>query len=150
VRRFQSAAEREAEGRTKGYAGVLEADLWRAEARRAEALRRARATGEGGKAVAGDGTEGGYGDGGEGAGEADGGGDGDGDEEPVDREHGLRLWRDRMTTRFLRGGDADFEYPAVDEGVAEPEEREAEESWFDREEASWEGTVLGETGVQDF
>ncbi|RMD39896.1 hypothetical protein DV735_g5240, partial [Chaetothyriales sp. CBS 134920] len=33
IRRFQSAEEREAEGRLKGYTGVLEADLYRSEAK---------------------------------------------------------------------------------------------------------------------
>ena len=33
IRRFQSATEREADGRQKGYSGVLEADLMRAEAK---------------------------------------------------------------------------------------------------------------------
>src|SRR6201994_2017952 len=33
VRRFQTPAEREAEGRKKGYSGVLEADLYRSEAK---------------------------------------------------------------------------------------------------------------------
>ncbi|TIA06516.1 hypothetical protein D6C83_08701, partial [Aureobasidium pullulans] len=33
IRRFQSAAEREADGREKGYSGMLEADLMRSEAK---------------------------------------------------------------------------------------------------------------------
>ncbi|KAL2043796.1 hypothetical protein N7G274_003315 [Stereocaulon virgatum] len=33
IRRFQSTSEREAEGRQKGYSGMLEADLWRSEAK---------------------------------------------------------------------------------------------------------------------
>ena len=33
VRRFQSPVEREAEGRSKGYSGILEADLLRSERR---------------------------------------------------------------------------------------------------------------------
>jgi hypothetical protein len=33
IRRFQTAAEREADGKAKGYSGVLEADLYRSEAK---------------------------------------------------------------------------------------------------------------------
>lgn len=39
IRRFQTAAEREEEGRKKGYGGVLEAELWRVEAEREVKMR---------------------------------------------------------------------------------------------------------------
>ena len=156
VRRFQTAAEREAEGKKKGYSGVLEADLWRSEAKM-EALRRVVEE-EGGDGV-------GYVRGSDGEilveeeKEEEGG--------PLTREEGMRRWKGEMERRFLRGGDVDFEYGVVDEGEEfdGEEEREREERWFDEEEATFlldggkgeeddddggRGKVEGETGVQDF
>lgn len=161
----------------KGYAGVLEADLWRSEAKM-EALRRDSAikparktplpvrglerddmTGRQNKSdyrederINDDGV----------------------DEGPMDKEEGLQMWREEMEMRFLAGRDEDFEYTDVDAGQEDDgseEEREEAEKWFNDEEESWLGeeergdekvhrgenhekglkpVLKGETGVQDF
>jgi hypothetical protein len=86
------------------------------------------------------------------------------DEVPTDREDGFARWRWEMEMRFVRGGDGDFDYETVD-GMEEYDDREieeteAEESWFDQEEALFVdkqgarslqgGELQGETGIQDF
>lgn len=162
IRRFQSPAEREAEGRQKGYSGVLEADLMRSEAKLAAlnhpessvVTYRRDARGEI------------YAE--------------DSHDAPKNKEEGQQQWRREMTERFLRGEDADFDYHAVDENEAwddrRQEERDEEERWFTEEEPRWilndddddggpdndnghqghrkEGRVSkvtrGETGIQDF
>ncbi|KAL9122302.1 MAG: hypothetical protein Q9187_001150, partial [Circinaria calcarea] len=93
VRRFQTSAEREEEGRRKGYSGVLEADLWRSEAKM-EALSNPSKTslmtyrrGQDGEILA-----------------------EEKDDVPINKEDGLRKWRKEMELRFLRGDDEDFEY----------------------------------------
>ncbi|KAF2398088.1 hypothetical protein EJ06DRAFT_532452 [Trichodelitschia bisporula] len=141
VRRFQTPAEREAEGREKGYSGVLEADLLRSEAK-LDALANpdphalfTYRRGEDGEIIAED-TE----------------------DVPQNKEEGWRRWRDEMEMRFLRGEDEDFDYKSVDENEEyddrAEEEREAHEKYFGEEEPSWileeGGTPEGETGVQDF
>lgn len=148
IRRFQTPAEREAEGRRKGYSGTLEADLLRSEAK-LDALAHPDPNqtfnyrrGPGGEILA-----------------------EEQDEVPGDKQEGYQRWRGEMELRFMRGGDGDFDYAAVD-GSEEyddwgVEEREAEERWFDEEEAKFveeEGLITrsksrdldGETGVQDF
>ena len=86
------------------------------------------------------------------------------DEVPGSKEEGMETWRREIETRFLKGGDTDFEYGAVDESEEfddrGTEEREEEEKWFEEEEPRWvvspkeEGPVgkslQGQTGVQDF
>ncbi|OBT65392.1 hypothetical protein VE03_06012 [Pseudogymnoascus sp. 23342-1-I1] len=155
VRRFQSTAEREADGRAKGYSGVLEADLYRSEAKLAALA---------GRGVGGD-------DEGEGSRgrqhmedlEYVPGPDGqvlpeDEDEVPQTKEEGMERWREAMTLRFLRGGDDEFEYGEVDgrEEWDVIEREDAEEHWFEEEEPGWvEGSgedreKRGETGIQDF
>ena len=81
---------------------------------------------------------------------------------PADKEEGMRMWREEMEARFLRGEDEDFTYKDVDESEEYDdrgaEEREMEEEWFAREEEEWiedgkldrGGSLTGETGVQDF
>jgi hypothetical protein len=154
VRRFQTAAEREADGRSKGYSGVLEADLYRSEAKLA-ALKGQTATGE---TV-------------ESSSEASlpfvsyvRGEDGevlpeDPDEIPKSKEEGFERWKFEMTIRFLKGEDPDFDYHEVDESEEwdDIEKKEEEERWFDDEEPEWVGeeelgveTIGGETGIQDF
>ena len=147
MRRFQTTAEREAEGRRKGYSGILEADLWRSEAK-LEALAHPENTvtmtynrGTDGEILA-----------------------EEKDEVPASKEDGMQRWRKEMELRFLRGQDGDFDYTLVDEaeeyddrGV---EEREEEEKWFAEEEPEWmvgeqsdspvDTHVKGETGVQDY
>ena len=141
IRRFQSASERETEGRRKGWSGVLEADLFRAEAKVA-AVAASQARDRPPKELQEHAVEGGM------AAEA-----------PQSKEDGEQRWRGEMTARFLRGADDDFDYPSVDDSEEWDdwglEEREAQERWLDAEEASWVGhdgaaAVTGETGVQDF
>lgn len=172
IRRFQTAAEREADGKAKGYSGVLEADLYRSEAKLA-AVRNAQPKIQDEDAMSP------YsslsqlpaetkpdvpfvsylrGSGGEILPEEE-------DEVPQSKEEGLERWKFEMTLKFLRGEDQDFDYKDVDESeefdvIAEMEE---EEKWFDDEEPEWvdeseegitEGEAKkgtgGETGVQDY
>lgn len=142
VRRFQTAAEREAEGRRKGFSGVLEADLRRSEAKmealndknpNPNAVLFAYSRGPNGEIVA----------------EVE-------DEVPKSKAEGLARWRFEMEMRFVRGDDADFDYKVVDEDERwddwEEERRRDLEGYLDGEEPSWacEGELKGETGVQDF
>jgi len=142
VRRFQTTAEREAEGRRKGFSGTLEADLRRSEAKM-EALAAnpnpnalfTYARGKDGEIVA-----------------------EETDEVPGSKEEGWLRWKFEMEMRFVRGEDADFDYKVVDEDERwddwEEERRRDLEGYLDGEEPSWvvcEGEPLkGETGVQDF
>lgn len=141
VRRFQTPAEREAEGRKKGYSGVLEADLLRSEAK-IEALARpdpdamtSYRRGPNGEILA-----------------------EEKEEVPLTKEEGWERWRWEMEQRFLGGRDEEFEYAAVDESEEwddkREEEREKEEEYFGEEEPGWvleDGKkITGETGVQDF
>jgi hypothetical protein len=141
IRRFQSAAEREADGRQKGYSGMLEADLMRSEAK-IEALNHPDPNSPlvyqrdaSGAITAMEQDE---------------------EERPTTREEGERKWREVMTQRFLRGQDQDFDYKAVDEDESyddiEWDRREREEDYFKEEEAEFvgEGEKSGETGVQDY
>ncbi|KAL8761517.1 MAG: hypothetical protein Q9184_002366 [Pyrenodesmia sp. 2 TL-2023] len=142
IRRFQSAAEREAEGRRKGYSGVLEADLWRSEAKMA-ALAERREDGNG--------ISMGY--------RRD---EEESDQAPASKEEGEERWRVLVEVRFVRGEDEEFDYGVVDDGEefdGVEEEREREERWFEEEEEEEERGVepgakgkglKGETGVQDF
>jgi len=142
VRRFFTPADREIERRQKGYAGSLEADLLRSEAKLDEAQHpdpdTTYARTETGEIVA-----------------------NVGDEEELSKEEAYERWYAAMEQRFLDGNDADFDYGAVDESEEyddrRAEERDAEEEYFDREEPDFgprEGEVKagleGETGVQDF
>lgn len=141
IRRFQSTAEREAEGRKKGYSGTMEADLWRAEAK-LDALTHPKANatvfykrGPSGEIFA-----------------------EDQDDVPQDKEEGFKRWKYEMEMRFLRGDDEDFEYATVDD--SEEYDDKAEEERMEMEEylaGEEERFVLedgqepqGETGIQDF
>ncbi len=148
IRRFQSPAEREAEGRKKGYSGILEADLYRSEAK-LDALRHPDPNsmftykrGADGEILA-----------------------EDRDEVPANKDEGMARWRWEMEARFLRGGDEDFDYEAVDENPEYDdsliEERDAQDKYFDEQEPEFvDGKEVvaksrsreleGETGVQDF
>jgi Coiled-coil domain containing protein (DUF2052) len=148
IRRFQSAAEREAEGRNKGYSGVLEADLYRSEAKM-EALRHpdpnsgfSYRRGPSGEILV-----------------------EDKEEVPSNKEEGYARWKWEMEARFIRGGDDDFDYKAIDESEEYDdhalEQRDAEERYFDDQDAEFihgDDTVKetkseelqGETGIQDF
>ncbi|KIX10051.1 uncharacterized protein Z518_01132 [Rhinocladiella mackenziei CBS 650.93] len=148
IRRFQSPAEREAEGRQKGYSGILEADLYRSEAK-LDALRRpdpqsmfTYKRGPNGEILA-----------------------EEQDEVPANKEEGFARWRWEMEVRFLRGGDDDFDYATVDNNPEYDdraiEEQDAEDKYFDEQEPEFvEGEdgatrseskeLEGETGIQDF
>jgi hypothetical protein len=148
IRRFQTPAEREAEGRKKGYSGILEADLYRSEAK-LEALRHPDPNaiftykrGPNGEVLA-----------------------EDRDEVPANKEEGLARWKWEMEARFLRGGDDDFDYDAVDNNPEYDdrvlEEQDAQDKYFDDQEPEFvqgeDGVARtnshqlhGETGIQDF
>lgn len=152
IRRFQSAAEREEEGKRKGFAGGLEAGLGLIEAEREREERRKEEEGErDDEVVNGMRVE-------EAAGKEEQQED-DEDAVPQNKEEGRRWWRREMELRFLRGADEDFEYAEVDESEEYDdrawEERRDEESWFEGEEPVWmgdgkDGRLTGQTGVQDF
>ncbi|KAL8780717.1 MAG: hypothetical protein Q9213_006329 [Squamulea squamosa] len=142
IRRFQTAAEREADGKKKGYSGVLEADLWRSEAK-IDALAKYGKNdqkmnytrGADGEIVA-----------------------EEKDEVPASKEEGEQRWRKQVELRFLNGDDADFDYQLVDgnDQYDGPEEaRDIQDQWFEEEEEGLtpegSGSVLqGQTGIQDF
>ncbi|KAJ4502793.1 hypothetical protein HRR83_009493 [Exophiala dermatitidis] len=164
IRRFQSSAEREAEGRQKGFSGVLEADLLRSEAK-LDALAHPDPNsmftykrGPDGEILA-----------------------EDSDDVPANKEEGFARWQWEMEARFVRGDDDDFDYSAVDVNPeyddVKTEEREAEERYFDQQEPEFvveteeeeaeekesglgdgddrqkrrkSHELQGETGIQDF
>lgn len=136
IRRFQTPEEREAEGRSKGHSGVLEADLVRSELKM-EALAHPDANaiftysrGPNGEIKA-----------------------EDQDEIPESKEEGLERWRWEMEMRFLKGADHDFDYSAVDECDDYDDWNEEQEKYFENEEPEWfagKDELQGETGVQDF
>ncbi|OAK93973.1 hypothetical protein IQ06DRAFT_235113 [Phaeosphaeriaceae sp. SRC1lsM3a] len=143
IRRFQTAAEREAEGRRKGASGQIATDLWRAEARK-DALTQPDPyslftynRGAQGQIL-----------------------EEDKDDIPMTKEEGHAWWTDVMTQRFLRGADDDFEYKNVDGNAKydHPElERDLQDAWFDTMESDFdsdgegkEKVLTGETGIQDY
>lgn len=149
IRQFQTAAEREVDVRAKGYSGVLEADLYRSEAKLAALAQHNYGTTS--KDEMGSSLE--YvsyikGPDGQILQENP-------DEIPKDKEEGINRWKEEMTIRFLAGKDTDFSYKEVDENddLDVIERREAQDSWFEEEEPQWvgsEGGEQGETGIQDF
>jgi hypothetical protein len=143
VRRFQTHAEREAEGRRKGFSGQMSTDLWRAEAKK-DALSAPDPNslftynrGPQGQIV-----------------------EEEKDDIPMTKEEGRAWWVDEMTQRFLRGGDEDFEYSKVDKSQKyDPLEMERDlqdayfesmESDFDSDGEGKEKVLTGETGIQDY
>jgi hypothetical protein len=160
IRRFQSAAEREAEGKRKGYSRTLEASLLRGEEKLGR-LRNGEVTGRVGEADDALGqlryraeAEGGLG-------------------KPKTAEEGREMWNAFLRRRFVDGlDDGGFDYDAVDgnEELDVLVRRDKEEEWFDDEPPEWahdEGDVKGngdeaekddtsvrraegETGIQDF
>ena len=141
IRRFQSAEEREKEGKERGYSGSLEADLTRSEAKiealnnpdPASPLAYVRATDGSITAM-----------------------EQDVDDRAQTRESGWEMWKDAMTRRFLRGDDSDFAYETVDTNEdyddRDEQDRAALERYLDEEEESFVGVdqPTGETGIQDF
>lgn len=175
IRRFQTASEREADGKARGYSRVLEADLYRSEAKLA-ALQKAVPSNDPSTYISPTAfssssppvnpsnlntttqwiadkiksvdsrIE-----------------DHDADEVVKTKEEGLERWKFEMTQIFLRGEDPDFEYEKVDESRDwddQVEARDLEERWFDEESPDWrsgsedekdgEQRTGGETGIQDF
>ncbi|KAI1483301.1 coiled-coil domain-containing protein-domain-containing protein [Daldinia eschscholtzii] len=179
IRRFQSAEEREKEGREKGYSRILEVGLIRGEAKLAQLTSQQGTDSSAGeqqqeqvsslstsstswlpKPAAEDAdpfiretATGGDGFGGNGV-------------VPETKEEGRERWNEFLRRRFVLGRDEDFDYSAVDENdeLDVLERREQEDAWFDDEDPEWasdgpeyqgggggdEKRLEGETGIQDF
>ncbi|UPK91761.1 hypothetical protein LCI18_002696 [Fusarium solani-melongenae] len=144
VKRFQTASEREAEGKVKGYGRTLEADLQRGESKLSK-LKESNGTGRTPNGIE----------------------NSEGDlehpwEKPAtDKAHGLQLWHAFLEERFVHGLDEDIDYRPIDgdEDLDTMIRQDAQDAWFDDEEPSWvdneaSGTDQqprrGETGIQDF
>ncbi|KAH0604728.1 uncharacterized protein H6S33_006396 [Morchella sextelata] len=129
IRQHQSPAEREAEGRKKGWSGILHADLSRSEAK-IDALRDSDATTLETRAENSVG------------------------ETVTSKEEAEQVWRETMTLRFLEGRDEDADYESIDNSEEYDDyrqiERDAQDAYFDAESPSEEGAGAGDTGVQDF
>ncbi|KAK5170304.1 uncharacterized protein LTR77_004891 [Saxophila tyrrhenica] len=142
IRRFLTPHERELDRRSKGYSGVLEANLIRSEAKLA-ALRNPDPNSPTVYTRAADGSITGV--------------EQDVDDRPRDRQQGWEKWRDVMGLRFVGGRDEEFEYAGVD-GSEEFDdraevERERLDEYLEGEEERFVGDgprPVGETGVQDF
>ncbi|GAB7357332.1 hypothetical protein MBLNU459_g8287t1 [Dothideomycetes sp. NU459] len=141
IRRFQTAAEREADGRKKGFSGVLEADLLRGEAKveglahpdpNSPLVYRRDASGSI-TAV-----------------------EQDEEDRPKTQQEGLQKWREVIEHRFLRGEDDEFDYTTVDGKEEyddwEEETRRMEDVYFAEQDEEFlgDGEKTGETGVQDY
>ncbi|KAL2157953.1 hypothetical protein VTH06DRAFT_5008 [Thermothelomyces fergusii] len=164
IRRFQTPAEREAEGRAKGYARVLEGSLLRGEERLAKL--REQTVGKNNRDPAGHNHHEASRDGGrdgwdrrdetaaagaaaeeEEAADDDGGAVGTTFSSlaaelvppPRTREEGRAQWEAYLRDRFIRGGDDDFDYALVDgdEEYDVFERADREEAWFEDEEPQW-------------
>lgn len=141
IRRFQSAEEREREGRARGVAAGLEASIVRGEAK-VEALAHPDVENPLVYERAVDGTVVGV--------------EEDQAERAGSREEGREMWRDVMGRRFMRGEDREFVYKTVDDDEAyddlDEEGRRQQEEWFGGQEEEFVGAGKpeGETGVQDF
>ncbi|KAL8383610.1 hypothetical protein RB595_010688 [Gaeumannomyces hyphopodioides] len=63
------------------------------------------------------------------------------DAPPADRAEARERWLDFLRDRFVAGRDDDFDYGPVDgdDDLDAQERRDAEEAWFDLEEPSWGG-----------
>lgn len=141
VRRFQTPAEREADGRRKGFSGVLQANLIRGEAK-LEALAHpdpdnpiSYKRGANGEII-----------------------EEEEDEKPRDKEDALARWQWAMEMRFLEGRDDDFDYSTVDESEEYDDWAEEDRMKLDEylltQEPEWclerGKEPEGETGIQDF
>ncbi|KAF4815146.1 hypothetical protein CGCTS75_v013176 [Colletotrichum tropicale] len=149
VRRFQTPAEREADGRAKSYSRVLEESLLRGEARLADLNKSSAIGGDAEKIDCAKSftTESDL-------------------SKTQNKQDGLDRWTEFLTERFVHGHDDDFDYTQVDDNdeYDDMERRDAEDAWFDAEDPSWasdaeddqngrvsHGTQKrGETGIQDF
>lgn len=144
VKRFQSASERTAEGRAKGYGRTLEASLLRSESTLANL---AEASNTPASLYAGRSST-----------NSPSSAENPWDAPAADKQQGLDLWRSFLEDRFVHGRDDEFDYGKVDgdEDLDVWDRGNAEQEWFEDEEPSWveEGHNgagrIGETGVQDY
>ena len=162
IRRFQTPAEREKEGREKGYSRVLEVDLLRGEARLTQLGRGADGGGGGPSeavpvidengaasvavpAPAAQDQDAFIREYAAGAGTTVGPGPIPG---PESREQGRDRWNDFLRRRFVLGRDEDFDYRPVDENddYDALERREEEDQWFNDEDPAWAGEEGGGGG----
>lgn len=152
MRRFLSPAEREAEGRARGWGKTLESSLMRGEARLARVAPSSRsadaaspgdvARGQGGAVPTNFAIDAYLA--------------GDGELDPATRQEGRAAWDEFLRERFVRGGDEEFDYGRVDgdESLDLMEDRDREEAYFDEVEPEWaddsdEGGEDEEGGVDD-
>jgi hypothetical protein len=139
VRRFQSTQEREAEGRKKGYTGVLESDILRSEAKLA-ALEKPDPNSSLVYRKAADGAIVGV--------------EQDVEDRASGKEDGWEKWKEVLRLRFVRGDDGDFDYASVDNDEQYDdrgeEDRRAMERYLEDEEVEVVRQPQCETGVQDF
>ena len=166
VRQFQTPAEREAEGRAKGYSRVLEGSLLRGEAR-LEAMAKTYVPGDSSESY---------------NPEASARSsvrsqqnttfsvEADLAPKPETKAEARERWEEFLRDRFIHGKDEDFEYAKVDENDEFDvlERKDQEEAWFDDEDPEWvtdkgdqeedesgvggrrERKIEGQTGIQDF
>jgi hypothetical protein len=176
VRHFQTPAEREAEGRAKGWGKTLESSLMRGEDR----LERVAASYAGDRPPA--------------SGKSSSSSTRKpssatvaaapnfeidaalADEKPATKQQGYAAWQAYLRERFVMGRDEDFDYAKVDqnEDLDALADRDREEAYFDEQEPEWasdsdsdsfnggineagqprkpkrERVLLGETGLQDY
>ncbi|KAH6688927.1 coiled-coil domain-containing protein [Plectosphaerella plurivora] len=155
IRQHQTPAEREADGKRKGYSRVLEGDLARGEARLADLAKKAEestVTPPGSAAAAAttvarlNPTV------------------VDLDLLPPDgKDEAKERWYDFLADRFIHGQDEDFDYDVVDfdEAYDVMERQDAQDAWFEEEDPEWvsepdektdqrQASRSGETGIQDF
>ena len=176
MRRFQSAPEREAEGKNRGFAATMEASIRRGEARIEEArtrqdqgleARHPMDTSLGDLNCDNNGLDQQNLEGDDGIAEhSDDQEDKTNDDErnaedfegprkslaPESKDGALRQWHEAMSVRFLEGKDNEFDYKAVDDNSEwddhEEEERRRMEDWFDDEEPSWGTPGSGDEQVE--
>ncbi|KAJ0123691.1 coiled-coil domain-containing protein [Diaporthe amygdali] len=143
VRKFQTPAEREAEMRSRGWGKVLESSLMRGEDRldrvasslagdrpQRQLASSSSSSSRGALPTTGD----------KAAAATNFAIDADlTDSKPATKEEGRAAWEEFLRERFVRGGDEEFDYAAVDgdESFDELEFRDREEEWFDGEEPEW-------------
>ncbi|ROT41666.1 hypothetical protein SODALDRAFT_343519 [Sodiomyces alkalinus F11] len=164
IRTFQTPAEREAEGKRKGYSGVLEADLLRGEARLAKLASepneetgpsqndRTASSPDSADVLESNARPN----------RASSAFDPD-LPTPHSKEEAKSRWIEFLTDRFVHGQDDDFNYDAVDldDSYDVLERRDAEDAWFEEEQPRWasepeddeeypRAVKMGETGIQDF
>lgn len=140
VKRFQTAAERSAEVKSKGYGRTLEADLLRGESRLAELPGSQRAQ------VSTQSADQDFGQ--------------DWNRPATNKSDGMDLWHVFLSDRFVLGRDDDFDYSTVDanDEYDTLARQDDEDAWFNDEEPSAVEAEIetaksprhGDTGIQDF